>query len=182
MQLWKDVVNYEGLYQVSNDGQVRSLDKKIYTTNQYGGRYEAIKKGKVLKPEITNCGYERVALVKNGTKKHFSVHRLVAEAFIPNPDNLSCVNHKDENKLNNNVNNLEWCTYKYNNNYGTSIERSSKKRYKPVVAIKNDLTLYFNSLKQCAKVLKINRKNISVVCRGKQNTIGGYKIQYLEVV
>ena len=122
---WKDIViekggqvfDYTGLYQVSNLGRVRSLDR----IDGMGRKVEE----KILKLG-NNKGYQSVFLHKNGKAKIFQVHRLVATAFIPNPDNLPVVNHKDENPSNNCVDNLEWCTQKYNINYGTSIERMSK--------------------------------------------------------
>ena len=105
IEIWKDIQNYEGLYQISNQGSIRSL----------------LRSGKCkryLKPYITSDGYARVILSKNGKLKSHKIHRLVAETFIPNPDNLPQINHKDEHKLNNCVDNLEWCTAKYNINYG----------------------------------------------------------------
>ena len=114
-EMWKDIEGYEGLYQVSNTGQAKSLN--------YKGSGEA----KLLKQSTNKQGYKRITLCKNGKTKRYSVHRLVALAFIPNPDNLPIINHKDENPSNNNVNNLEWCTYKYNINYGTARKRAGEK-------------------------------------------------------
>ena len=122
-EIWKDIKDYEGLYQVSNLSRVRSLERWEMLKNGYSRS----RKGRILKTHIDKYGYERVMLYKDGKQKLKQVHRLVAEAFIPNPDNLPCVNHKDENPLNNVVSNLEWCTYKYNINYGTAIERRSEK-------------------------------------------------------
>lgn len=112
-EVWKDIEGYEGLYQVSNLGNVRSLN--------YGCTGEI----KLLK-QSTDCGYKRINLYKNGKRERYLVHRLVAMTFIPNLDNLPMVNHKDEDKSNNNVNNLEWCTREYNMNYGTIKERLSE--------------------------------------------------------
>ena len=116
-EIWKDIENFEGLYQVSNLGNDRSLDR---IKNQFNGYYYSnrIYKGKILKPAISKNGYLRVLLQANGIKKNCCIHRLVAETFIPNIDNLPIINHKDENKLNNQVDNLEWCTQSYNINYG----------------------------------------------------------------
>ena len=110
---WRPVVGYEGLYEVSNTGQVRSLDRFYYRLH----------KGKVLSPAKDRYGYLTVTLNCNGKSKTIKIHRLVAQAFIENPDNLPQVNHKDEDKTNNNVDNLEWCTAKYNVNFGTRQER-----------------------------------------------------------
>ena len=98
-EIWKDIKDYEGLYQVSNLGNVKSLktNKNLYYSK--------------------SKNYLRVSLNKNGIRKGYSIHRLVAQAFIPNPNNYPCVNHKDCNGNNNKVNNLEWCTYKQNNSY-----------------------------------------------------------------
>ena len=101
VEVWKDVVGYEGLYMVSNLGRVKSLR----------GNKERILKG------YYHRGYRRVDLYKNGVMKHWRIHRLVAQAFIDNPNNYPVVNHRDEDKSNNRVDNLEWCTHEYNVNY-----------------------------------------------------------------
>lgn len=106
IEIWKDITGYEGLYQVSNLGRVKS-------TQYFHGTNE-----RILKPISTHNGYFRVHLRKDGKLKTFKIHRLVAEAFIPNPDNLPQINHKDEDKTNNRVDNLEWCSARYNCNYG----------------------------------------------------------------
>lgn len=113
-EIWEDIEGYESKYQVSNLGNVRSLN------------YRGTGKPKLLKQTTYEKGYKRVNLYKNGKKKHYWIHRLVAIAFIPNPNDLPVVNHKDEDPSNNNVNNLEWCTYEYNNNYGTVRKRISE--------------------------------------------------------
>lgn len=109
-EIWKDIVGYEGSYQVSNLGRVRSLDRK----DAKGSKI----KGKLLIIYQNRCGYMQAALYKNAKPKLIYVHRLVATAFIPNLNNYRVINHKDEDKTNNRVDNLEWCDYKYNNNYG----------------------------------------------------------------
>lgn len=109
---------YEGCYQVSNLGRVRSLDRI-----KSDGIFQH---GTIRKTHLDACGYELVALSKNSVIKHWTVHRLVATAFIPNPNNLPQVNHKDEIRNHNTVDNLEWCTIEYNQNYGHRRERSSK--------------------------------------------------------
>ena len=106
-EIWLNIMGYEGQYQVSNTGYIRS-----------------IKRNRILKPTNIN-GYLQISLSNQGKIKKCLIHRLVAEAFLPNPNNLSQVHHKDENTFNNNVNNLEWCNVTYNNNYGTRNARIS---------------------------------------------------------
>ena len=113
-EIWRPVVGYEGLYEVSNTGQVRSLDRYVKNNHSY-----RLHKGKVLSLLKNEYGYIQVVLSCNGKHNTITVHRLVAQAFILNPNNLPEVNHKDEDKTNNSVENLEWCTAKYNSNYGT---------------------------------------------------------------
>lgn len=116
---WKPVKGYEGLYEVSNTGKVRSLKNSRHN----------VRKEPLLKKQLLGSwGYPVVALCKDGKSIGTLVHRLVAEAFIPNPNGYDIINHKDEVKTNNLVENLEWCTYKYNNNYGTAKERAVQTR------------------------------------------------------
>lgn len=118
IEIWKDIEGYEGLYQVSSYGRIRSLDRRCFST--YGGKTlsgSCFRIGKQLKLTLRK-GYYSCHLSKNNTRKRLSVHRLVALAFIPNPHNLPIINHKDENPKNNHFSNLEWCDHKYNNNYG----------------------------------------------------------------
>lgn len=115
-EIWKDIEEYEGLYQISNLGRVKSFPRKgTHTTKE-----------RIIKFAKSNKGYLIAILKNNDVQKAFSVHRLVAKAFIPNPNNLPQVNHKDENKENNNVNNLEWCDNWYNSHYGTRLHRIAK--------------------------------------------------------
>ena len=127
-EIYKDIKDLEGKYQVSNFGQILSLN------------YRKTGKAELLKPGKTKDGYPIVILYKDGKKKTFTIHRLVAETFLPNPNNLLEVNHKDEDKTNNSVDNLEWCTREYNINYGTHNERMSKTKKKTV----NCQNPYFN--------------------------------------
>ena len=114
-EIWKPVVGYEGLYEVSNTGRVRSLDRY--------DRMNRFWKGRILNLHTDTGGYLYAQLYLNGKGKNYLVHRMVAQAFIPNPDNLPQVNHKDENKINDCVENLEWCSREYNINYGTIKDR-----------------------------------------------------------
>lgn len=118
-EIWKDVKGYEGLYQVSNFGKVKSVERVII---QRDGKIKKIR-GAIKKQRLIKKGYATVCLCKNCKSKFFLVHRLVAIAFVDNPFEYPCVNHKDECKTNNNAENLEWCTCKYNSNYGTIKER-----------------------------------------------------------
>ena len=115
MEIWKDIPGFEGLYQASNEGRIRSLTRQVYNY---------IKPGRILKSNIKNSGYLYLSISNGNNKfKHANVHRLVALAFIPNPDSKPQVNHKDGNRLNNNVDNLEWCTAKENINHSLDSRR-----------------------------------------------------------
>ena len=120
MEEWKDIPGYEGFYQVSNLGVVRSVDHFVNSKNGS----TALKKGKVIAQKKNIYGYMEVHLSRLGKCSSVRVHRLVASAFIPNPEGLPYVNHKDEVKSNNVVTNLEWCDGRYNTNYGTGISRA----------------------------------------------------------
>lgn len=162
-EIWKDIKYYEGLYQGSNWGRVKSLER-IDCIGHH-------RKERILKLSTDKDGYLYVYLYKNGKGKNFSVHRLVAEAFLPNPHNYPCVNHKDENKQNNNVDNLEWCNVKYNNTYGTRIERVSKKQSKPVLqyTLDGQFVKEWESTRECGRN-GFNQQTISACCRGKLKT------------
>lgn len=180
-EIWKDIKGYEKLYQISNYGNVRSL-----THIRSTGKGKCLQKGKTLKPGIQNVGYKFVVLSKNGITKGYRVHRLVAEAFIPNPNNYKYINHKDENKLNNNVNNLEWCTLSYNNAYGTKIERSKKKMINTVgrkirqYDLKGNLIRTWDCIMDAERYLNIKRASspICACCKKKKPTAYGYIWDY----
>lgn len=143
--MWKDIEGYEDLYQVSCNGEIKSLSREIIYNN---GKVIHLKE-RILKPLKIN-NYLAVDLHdSNKNHKRFYIHRLVASAFIDNPDNLPEVNHKDENPFNNSVDNLEWCTHTYNLNYGTRIQ----KYYKAVDCIdeKGTIIKHFDSIKQALK-------------------------------
>ena len=152
-ELWKDIKDYEGHYQVSNLSRVKSI--------KFG-------KERILKPVIDRHGYLLVSLWKNNKQKTYKVHRLVAEAFIPNPYNLPQVNHKDENPLNNNVNNLEWCNSKYNCNFGTRIERISKRRSKTVLQydLEGNFIREWKSTAECGRN-GYDQGHVAACCQGK---------------
>lgn len=127
MEIWKDVKGFEGYYEVSDLGRVRSVDRVVVDTVR---NCERLLKGKLLVQRDNGNGYKTVMFCKEHKLYNKYVHILVAEAFIPNTDNLPQVNHKDEDKSNNCVDNLEWCTGKYNSNYGTGQQRSLNTKIK----------------------------------------------------
>lgn len=174
-EIWKTIPGYEGFYEASTRGRVRSLDRIVNNLNKTDYR-----KQKIIKPHLVGGGYLELLLSKDGTKQHKLVHRLIAETFLPNPNMLPQVNHKDENKTNNCVENLEWCTAKYNMNYGTIKEQLGKNKRKPVFQLsKNgDIINTFNSLTEAAKLTGVCCRNICSVCFGKRVTAGGYKWKY----
>lgn len=190
-EIWKDCLGWEGLYQVSNLGNVRSL--------HYKSPY-------LMSPATDASGYQRVSFVRPNTKKYkrYAVHRLVAESFIPNPDYLPQVNHKDENKANNHVDNLEWCTAKYNSNYGTHNKRCSDSRMgikfsdshldnlrsahaevqgKRVYQFSTDgeLISSFMSISDAARFMKTSANNISHCCNGLTKSACGYIWKFTDV-
>ena len=161
-ETWKDVVGYEGLYEVSNRGNVHSVER-ISSQNKKCG-------GITLKPTHDKDGYLLVSLYKNGVVKTKKIHRLVTETFIPNPNGLPQVNHIDEVKGNNNVENLEWCDSSYNNNYGTRKGRLNKKVR--AVNIETGEVITFSSVKEAVSK-GYSRSGVSKACRGVYNTGGG---------
>lgn len=165
-EIWKEIKEYEGIYKISNFGRVKSLPRK--TTNQHG------KNEIILKPSKNTSGYLQVNLNKNGKDKNVLVHKLVAETFINNTNNLPYINHKDENKTNNYVSNLEWCTAKYNANYGSRNQRLSS----PVICI--ELNKVYSSIKEASEELHIQQAHISGCCAKRKHyiTAGGYHWQY----
>ena len=157
-EIWRDIKNYEGLYQVSNKGNVRSI------------KFNRILN---MKLSLNNKGYYIIKFRKKGKQVAYLVHRLVAKAFIPNPNKYPCINHKDENPQNNNVNNLEWCTYKQNNNYGKHNENLRKtKSIMPIICV--ELNKEFISQHEASRKLKINQTSIWQCLHGNYKTAGGY--------
>lgn len=173
-EIWKDIEGYEGLYQVSNLGRVRSLDSWIRSKCNS----MRLRKGRIINQRLSLQGYKRVHLSKGNTSKHYVVHRLVAEAFIPNPDNLPQVNHINEfDKTDNKVENLEWCTQEYNHNYGTHNKRVGEKQSKPVYqyTLDNQLVKVWKSTAECRRN---GFNNVSACCRGVLITVKGFRWSY----
>lgn len=169
---WKDIENYEGLYQVSNFGRVKSLKRNR--------KFKSIHEDTIKKQTNTNRGYLIVSLSKDGKKKNFYVHRLVAESFIAKIENKNDVNHINENKHDNMVKNLEWCTKKYNNNYGHRLIKAADAHKKKIISINlsDDSKNYFNSVKEAGDYLGIKATNISAVLNNRKNSTSGYSFKY----
>ena len=167
MEHWKSITGYEGLYEVSDIGRVKSL--------KYG-------KERILKPRETYCGYLQVSLCKDGQIKQTYVHRLVAEAFIQNQNNLETVNHKDEVKTNNTVSNLEWMSLEDNINYGTRNKRIAEalsNQVKMFDKSTGELLATFPSTNEAEMITGIAQQNISKCCLGKRKYAGGYIWRYI---
>lgn len=163
-EIWVDIRGYDGKYQVSNLGRIKSLN------------YNRTGKPRIMLPHEGKDGALSVQLCKDGAIKMFRVHRLVADAFIPNPTNSPEINHKDENPKNNSVSNLEWCDRVYNNNYGTRTERASATLSKPVVQLfEGKFVAVYRSAKEASQKTGISHKNIRRCCRGERKTAGGYE-------
>lgn len=174
-EIWRPIKGYEGLYEVSNYGKVKSL---INFEHKNRHRTE-----KILKPHYNN-GYLSVALYDfEGNKKLYLIHRLVAETFIPNYENKTTVNHKDENKSNNYVGNLEWATMLEQNLYGTRIDRARQKLYKKVIQLDkngNKIKLW-DSILEAETKLNISKGKITCCCQKQygRKTAGGYVWRYV---
>ena len=160
-EIWKPVRNYEGLYEVSNLGRVKSLN------------YNRTGKERIMKGLDNGHGYLFVQLCKDGKVENCRINRLVAMAFLPNPDNLPEVNHKDKIRTNNKVENLEWCTTKYNVEYSLA---------KAVIGINkvSGLILVFPSTREASRQTDINHSSISACLKGRQKSAGGFYWQYVD--
>lgn len=160
---WKPIADFEERYLVSDSGQVWSLLRH-----------------RALKPTIDRYGYEKVVLSKNGKPFYRTVHRLVAHAFVPNPNNLTTVNHINEDKTDNRAVNLEWLSVADNDNYGTRNERmANTKCLQPIEQILSDGSVVgYKGVKDASRKTGINRCSIALCCKNIRNTAGGYKWRY----
>lgn len=182
----KAVKGYEGYYEVDQFGRVFGLDRTITVVD--GERtYEKPIAGRQLKQSMHDKGYKTVSLTKDGQTKQMFVHRIVAEAFLPNPENLPMVNHKDEDKTNNFLENLEWCTAAYNRTYGNAVERHAKKirgrkseKRIPVIQryVDGNFVSRHDSITEAALSVNGAASAISAVCKGKRTLAYGYRWEY----
>lgn len=161
--IWKDVVGYEGIYKVSNKGELYSIKRK-----------------RKLNPSISKNGYRQAKLYKNGKYKTRSVHRIVATAFLENPENYPVVNHVDEDKLKNNVENLQWCTQKHNVNHGTGQQRRIEAVKMPVkqYTLDGQYLATYKSAVDLQELYGFHQSAISRVCRGERKTAYKYIWKY----
>ena len=174
---WRDVVGYEGLYQVSSEGRVKSLERKV--RHWRGG--ERIQKERILNPKTNRYGYLIVGLYAGGKQKMFAVHRLVCQAFHENLDNKPQVNHLNEDKKDNRACNLEWCTRKENCNHGTRNERSAKNRSKSVgqYTLDGDLVKVWQSANEVQRRTGFDRGSFSKAANGKYKQAYGFIWKYV---
>lgn len=171
MALWRPIAGYNGMYLVSDEGQIMSCERVVKTEYRTTRR-----RSKLLKPGLRGkkpLMYQHVVLSDGMNTKSHSVHRLVAEAFLPNPENLPEVNHKDGNPLNNSVNNLEWCTREYNIGY-------SKNKQIAQYSVDGVKIAEFKSVNTAAEKTKVGRRAISNALTGWSRTAGGYMWRYCE--
>jgi len=174
-EIWKPIPleEYVGLYEISSLGRVRSLDRLVKCNT--GTRFC---KGQILKPAVNGWGYNHISLSKNQKLHTFRLCRLVAMAFVPNPNNLPCVNHKDEDKTNDVYTNLEWVDYITNNNYGTRNERiSSKQNHKRVRCIETGEV--FPSITSIHRTKGYSRTHIALACKGVHQTAYGHRWEFI---
>lgn len=179
MEVWKSIDGFEGLYEVSNRGRVKSMPRWVKANNG-GSRYI---RERILVPGKGKNGYLHIVLSKDGTHKICTIHKLVASAFVPNFHKYPNINHKDENKLNNSFDNLEWCTQKYNVTYGSGIQRCTLTKFKKVCMLDrytHKVIRTFDSARDAYKSTGISYKNISLVCYNHRHTAGGFAWKFKE--
>lgn len=174
-EIWKDIEGYEGVYQVSNLGRVRSLDRIVECVTNGKPRTFRVK-GVVMKQHQRKDKYMCIVFWIANKPKTFLIHRLVAEAFISNPDNFPMINHKDEDKTNNHVDNLEWCTNQYNLTYKNAQHRAKATMRKAVVQMTLDgkFVAEYESTHDAARKTGFHQGNIAGACRGQHNLLNVY--------
>lgn len=169
-EIWKDIEGLGGYYQISNLGRVKSVSRIVMRKST-----PMRVKERILKPYM-NGGYAQYLCMYEGKGYDIFAHREVAKAFIPNPYNLPCVNHKDENPSNNHVDNLEWCTYSYNLSYnGLAVKRMISKRLPILQYSKSgEFIREWSHAREAAEALGINKRAIYNCCQGRTKTSGGF--------
>lgn len=175
IEKWKPVKDYEDYYLVSNLGNIKSIEKRV--KNGQGYRYIP---SKILKPHKNKSGYMQVRLYKNKENKNCYIHRLVAEAFISNPNEYREINHIDENPSNNCISNLEWCDRKYNCNYGSHNEKMANSKSIKVIQYDKDFNKLkvWNSLNDIKRNTNFSIGNICICCKKKRNSANGFIWRY----
>lgn len=177
-EIWRAVDGLEGLYEVSNKGRIRSLDR--IETQKNGVKRP--RKGRIIIPALKKTGYLSIGFSIHCRVIYTSVHRVVAEAFIPNPHNYPCINHKDGNRQNNFVENLEWCTYQYNNTYNNRPQRAAnavKRRAVGKYTKDGTLLAIYRCASAAARENNLSSGNLGVTLRGGQKTCGGFIWKYI---
>ena len=177
-EIWKAVKGFEGLYEVSNLGRVKSLERRLQITSKNRKPYKKITSEKILKQYVDRYRYMKVVLYKNNKAHYFTVHRLVASAFVENTCKKNAVDHIDCNRKNNHANNLRWVTTKENQMYSHKLGRQ-KWNAKPIVAI-NSLgeRFYFDSQREAAQTIGVNQSNVARCINGQKNSVKGWKFEY----
>ena len=183
-EIWKPIKDYEGLYEISNFGNVKILARNYTRYNYLTKRYNIIKVKEKITQGTINGGYRRICLTKNKVEKNKHIHKLVAEAFIPNPNNYSYVNHIDVNKQNNYIDNLEWCTLYQNNThaYKTGLRKSTD--ITPILQydLEGNFIREYKSINEASKETNLDIRHISRNINGIGKQIGGYKFVKKEPV
>ena len=179
-EIWKPVMGYEGLYEVSNMARVRALDKISKHAYKYNKDADVPVDRRLLKPNFMKRGYALVTFHKNGVRKQITLHRLVALHFCEGYAKGLVVNHKDENPRNCQASNLEWCTQEYNHNYGTAIQRSAESNWMPVEqSLNGKVVAIYNSAKEAAEKTGYNYTSLCEWCRGAHKPKNPYSWRYL---
>lgn len=192
-EIWLPIDGFEGIYEISNMGKVKSVERTITYINRWGTETNRTFKSCILKPSQDKDGYLYVTLKKNGIETYKKIHRLIAEAFIPNPQNKPTVNHKNHNRQDNRVENIEWATYleQYDNIWKNNVENAhccqSKQVYK--YSLENTFLALYPSIRRAAKDCNLSHKGIMYCCEGgyysttrkkfyECNNFGGFKWSY----
>lgn len=180
-EIWKDIPEYENFYQISSLGRVKSLERNVWN-----GKVYCVHRERILKPMKNSDGYLQVVLFKGGIRKSFKIHRLVCNAFLPNPYNLPEVNHINEDKTDNRLENLEFCDHIYNCNFGTRNERAAKGKTNHIKLSKKvkclETGIVYPSIQEIERQLGFAHNQISCCCNKKYGykTVKGFHFEWAE--